>query len=316
MVLQVLDLTLVVGHMSHMLRQVIGEDIRLDVVAAPALGRTKADPSQIEQLLMNLVVNARDAMPRGGLLRIETANAVVDAAFVRRHAGAVPGRYVSLVVTDTGRGMTPDVLAHAFEPFFTTKGPAEGTGLGLSTVYGIVKQSGGYVTVESTPGVGTTLTIYLPSVDDAITSATAGAPSAPTLTGTETIFVVEDDAGVRDLIRKMLEGYGYTVLPAQDVADALALEAHHPGPIHLLVSDIVMPGLSGPDLAQRVVRRRPAIQVLYVSGFTNRLPLELGSVSPQVSFLEKPFSVETLAAKVRERLDRHVREPGKAPTSS
>ncbi len=315
MVPQVLDLNLVVGDLSNMLSRVISEDIRLDIVAAPSLGRTKADPSQMEQVLMNLVVNARDAMPQGGTLTIQTANAVLDAAFVRRQGGAAPGHYVSLVVTDTGCGMTPDVLAHVFEPFFTTKGPAEGTGLGLSTVYGIVQQSGGYITVESTPGVGTSFTIYLPRVDDPIVSAASGAPSVTTLTGTETILVVEDDAGVRDLVRKMLEGYGYTVLQAQDVPDALALEERHPGPIHLLVSDIVMPGLNGPDLAQRLVHRRPAIRVLYVSGFTSQLALELGSVSPHASFLQKPFAAETLAVKVRERLYPPVREPGGAQTS-
>ncbi|MBI3264711.1 MAG: PAS domain S-box protein [Acidobacteria bacterium] len=308
---QVLDLNQVVGDLAKMLSHIIGEDIRLEMVAAPSLGHTKADPGQVEQLLMNLAVNARDAMPQGGTLTIATANVVLDSGFACRHVGSVPGRYVSLTVQDTGCGMTPEVLAHIFEPFFTTKGPDKGTGLGLSTVWGIVKQSAGYITVESTPGIGTTVTTYLPTVDDTVESAGARPRSVNTLKGRETILLVEDDTGIRDLIRKVLEGYGYTVLQAQDVGDAIAIEASHRGPIHLLVSDLIMPGLNGPDLAQRVVRHRPAIKVLYVSGFANQAGIDLGSISRSASFLQKPFTPEALATSVRECVDCQVGQTGR-----
>ena len=305
---QVLDLNQVLGHFDQMLSRIVGEDIRLEIVAAPSLSRTKADPGQIEQLLMNVVVNARDAMPQGGTLTIATANVVLDSEFARRHVGAVPGRYVSLTVQDTGDGMTPDVLARVFEPFFTTKGPGKGTGLGLSTVFGLVKQSGGYITVESTLGVGTTVTTYWPTVDEQVASAVAQ-PSVQTLEGTETILLVEDETGVRQLIRRVLERYGYTVLPARDGGDALAIEEGYRRPIHLLVSDMIMPGLGGPDLAQRIVQRRPAIRVLFMSGYASREAIDLGVSSHNASFLQKPFGPETLAAKVRERLDRHEGQP-------
>jgi PAS domain S-box-containing protein len=307
---QVLDLNQVVRDFNKMLSRVISDDIRFDIVAAPSLGRTRADLCHLEQLLMNLVVNARDAMPQGGTLTIETANAVLDSEFVRRHMGSEPGHYVSLTVKDTGCGMAPEVVAHVFEPFFTTKGPAKGTGLGLSTTYGIVRQSGGYITVESTPGVGTSFTIYLPRVDDLIESAGARAPSVTTLQGTETILLVEDEPSVRALIGRMLEGYGYAVLQARDVFDAIAIAEGPREPIHLLVSDIIMPGLNGPALAQRLVRRRPAIKVLYVSGFANQVALPLGSINQSASFLQKPFAAATLATKVRECLDHQVGQAG------
>ena len=305
---QVLDLNHVVRDLQQMLTRVIGDDIRLNMVTASPLGHVKADPGQIEQVLMNLAVNARDAMPQGGTLTIETADAVLDEAFVRQYVGAEPGRYVSLVVRDTGCGMTPDVLARLFEPFFTTKGPAGGTGLGLSTVYGIIKQSGGFIAVNSTPGLGTTFAIYLPQVDEPIESAVSP-PSVSTLHGTETILLVEDDGDVRELIRKMLERYGYSVLEARDAADALRIEETQRGPIDLLVSDLIMPGLRGPDLAQRLVRRRPAIKVLYVSGYANQVALERGSISARASLLQKPFTSRTLATKVRESLDAPLRPP-------
>ncbi len=313
---QVLDLNQVVRDFNKMLRRVVSDDIRFDIVAAPSLGRTKADPGHMEQLLMNLVVNARDAMPQGGALTLETANAVLDPEFVRRHPGSEPGDYVSLAVKDTGCGMAPEVLAHVFEPFFTTKGPAKGTGLGLSTAYGIVRQSGGYITVESTPGVGTTFTIYLPRVNEAIESTGSRAPSVTTLQGTETILLAEDEPDVRALIGKMLGGYGYTVLQARDVFDAIAIGESHREPIHLLVTDLIMPELKGTDLAQRLVRFRPAIKVLYVSGFASQVAIPLGSVSPNVSFLQKPFAAETLATKVRECLDHHVGQAGRESTVS
>ncbi len=300
---QVLDLSRVVSHFEKMLSRIVRENIRLDITAAPDLGNIRADPGQIEQLVMNLVVNARDAMPHGGALTIATANVVLDADFVREHAGAATGRYVSLAVTDTGSGMTPDVLARVFEPFFTTKGLGKGTGLGLSTVLGLVEQSGGQITIDSTPGVGTTVTTFWPMVTDSIESLTA-ALAVPTVEGTETILLVEDEAAVRTLIGKVLERYGYTVLAAQDATEALSIEEHYPGVISLLVSDMIMPGQSGADLAQHIVQRRPEIQVLFVSGYASREAIELGMGRHKASFLQRPFRPETLARKVRERLDR------------
>jgi CheY-like chemotaxis protein len=255
---------------------------------------------------MNLVVNARDAMLHGGDLTIATANVVLDAEFVRLHAGAVAGRYVSLTVQDTGMGMTPDVLARVFEPFYTTKGPGKGTGLGLSTVFGLVEQSDGFITIASAPGVGTIVTTYWPTVDDPIEFIAEVHRVSPTLEGTETILLVEDETEVRHLIGKVLERYGYTVLQAQDADDALAVEGRYGAPIHLLVSDMVMPGISGPDLAQRLVHRRPGMQALFVSGYASRLAIDRGLSSQNASFLQKPFKPEVLALKVRERLDRRI----------
>jgi len=302
---RVLDLNQIVADVEQRLRRVIGEDITVQVVPSPSLGLIKADPGQVEQVLMNLVVNARDAMPRGGRVEIRTANVLLDRAFLRQHVGAAPGRYVALTVADTGCGMKPEVLARVFEPFFTTKPVGKGTGLGLSTVYGIVTQSGGCVTVDSTPGAGTTFTTYWPQVDQPVESAYSGRPSARTLSGTETVLLVEDEAGVRELVKRMLARYGYHVLSAGDATDALAIEQRHDGPIHLLLTDIVMPGLNGPDLAQRLVRRRRSMAVLYMSGFAH-VAVGLGAGSGRTSFVQKPFSAEILGAKVRECLDRHA----------
>jgi two-component system cell cycle sensor histidine kinase/response regulator CckA len=304
-VVQVLDLNYVVRQFEKMLSRVIRENVHLEIVTPQNLGQTRADPGQVEQLLMNLVVNARDAMPLGGDLTIATADAVLDATFARQHVGAVPGRYISLRVQDTGCGMTPEVLARVFEPFFTTKEPGKGTGLGLSTVFGLVEQSGGYITIESRPGAGTTVTTYWPAVDEFVKSVLAEA-AEPRLEGTETILLVEDEAGVRHLIGKVLEGYGYTVLSAQDADHAIAIEEQYVGTIHLLVSDMIMPGLSGADLAQRIAPRRPTMQVLFVSGYASREAIELGLSGQNAGLLQKPFKPATLARKVRERLDRHV----------
>jgi signal transduction histidine kinase/ActR/RegA family two-component response regulator len=303
--LEVLDLNQVVSHFEKMLRRIVREDIRFGIVATPNLECTKADRGQVEQLLMNLVVNARDAMPQGGELTIATANVVLDTAFVREHVGAVPGRYVALTVQDTGCGMTPEVLARIFEPFFTTKGPASGTGLGLSTVFGLVQQSGGHITVDSAPGVGTTVTSYWPVVEDEVAAA-APLATNPARRGTETILLVEDDAGVRYLIGKVLERHGYDVLTARDAEDALGIEQRHSGTIHLLISDMIMPGLSGADLAQRIVALRPDIQVLFVSGYASQEAMDLGVSSRNAGFLQKPFNPDTLACTVRERLDRRT----------
>jgi two-component system, cell cycle sensor histidine kinase and response regulator CckA len=298
---QVLDLNGVVVDLGKMLMRVIGEDIRLEIQTGPMLEHTKVDPVQVEQLLLNLVVNSRDAMPQGGTVRISTANAQIDAEFAQRHQGAVPGRYVTLTVQDYGCGMDRDTLAHAFEPFFTTKGPAKGTGLGLATVYGIVNQSGGYVTIDSTPGVGTTVTAYLPAVAEPLQPVVERS-TARALFGNETILLAEDDPSVRTLIVRTLSRHGYQILEARDIAEAIAFARRKNGPIHLLLTDIVMPDMSGPNLAQLVVRDHPDIKVLYVSGFpwSDAAGAAAGS---RASFLAKPFTPTALATSVRDCLD-------------
>jgi two-component system cell cycle sensor histidine kinase/response regulator CckA len=300
---RVLDLNTALDEIEEVVRRVIGEDIVVRRIAGPSLGRIHADPVQLEQILLNLAINARDAMPRGGTLTIETANAHLDDSFARTHLGAQPGQYVSLVVKDTGSGMTAETLAQAFEPFYTTKPLGKGTGLGLSTVYGIVKQSGGYIMIESAPGVGATVTIYLPRVHDAVESEAGSPPPFQRVAaGTETILLVEDEVSVRHFARKVLEQRGYRVLEARDVMDALTIAERYTESIHLLLSDIVMPGLNGPDLAQRIVRRRPDIRVLYITGFATRLTL--GQISQHATVLTKPFAPDDLTRTVRECLDR------------
>jgi two-component system, cell cycle sensor histidine kinase and response regulator CckA len=299
---EVVDLNEILAELQKMLARVIGEDVRLDIATAPNLDHVKVDPGQIEQVIMNLAVNARDAMPRGGTLRIATANVRLDPESAARHIVGAPGRYVALTVRDTGCGIPPDVLSHVFEPFFTTKPVGKGTGLGLATVYGIVRQSGGQITIDSAPQQGTTVTVYLQSVDD----APAVRPDVATLRsigGAETILLVEDEEGVRHLMRRTLERAGYAVMTASSVSDALARALDRGRPIDLLLSDVVMPDLSGPDLAQRVVRLHPAMKVLYVSGFTSQLALDSGTLGRRASFLPKPFTPDTLARKVRECLD-------------
>jgi two-component system, cell cycle sensor histidine kinase and response regulator CckA len=222
---------------------------------------------------------------------------------MRVHAGAVAGSYVALTVEDNGCGMTQDVLTHVFEPFFTTKPAGQGTGLGLSTVYGIVKQNDGYVTIESEPGIGTTVTVFWPTKTDQVHAVASSASPSRVLAGAETILLVEDEPGVRSLMRKTLEPYGYRVLEARDVSHALALAATHQGQVDLLLSDVIMPGLNGPDLAQRIVAQRPTIRIVYVSGFPNSLIPGGNGTRQRVWFLPKPFSPQALAAKVRECLD-------------
>lgn len=307
---QVMDVNTVIGSVHRILDRVIGEDVRLVVDMDPTLSLVTADPGQIEQLILNLAVNARDAMPQGGRLSISTANAIVDAAMVRRYDGARPGSYVSLTVADTGCGMSTDTLAHAFEPFFTTKPPGTGTGLGLATVFGVVKQSGGFMTVDTTQGVGTSLTAYLP-----VTSETPE-PIAPPIEmvdtgGTETILLVEDEVGVRQLVERTLARRGYSVIAAESPSEAVRVVESSDRHIDLLLSDVVMPEMSGPELAQRIVALRPDIRVLYVSGFPNRVRFE--SVSPNVAFLPKPFTPKVLARKVRECLASRVSGPAVFP---
>ena len=287
---------------EKMLGRMIGEDVELRLALARDLGNVRADPGQVQQVLMNLVVNARDAMPTGGKLLIETANADLSQPYVELHQPVVPGQYVMLAVTDTGVGMSADLKTRIFEPFFTTKDKGKGTGLGLSTVYGIVKQSGGYVWVYSELGRGTTFKIYLPRVD-----APAQPPSAPReatrLTGTETILIAEDDEILRRLTKGLLEKAGYRVLEAENAALALAAARAHPGPIQLLLADVVMPGGSGRDLARQLAESRPDMEVLYVSGYTDDAIVHHGMLEPGLNFLPKPFTPAALARKVRDVLD-------------
>jgi PAS domain S-box-containing protein len=300
---QLLDVNASIDDLHLMLRRVIGEDVTIELERGADLEPVTADPGQFEQVVINLAVNARDAMPKGGKLRLSTANTDLDAAFVRAHDGAVAGRYVALTVRDTGVGMTGDVIAHAFEPFFTTKGVGKGTGLGLSTVYGIVKQSGGYITIDSLPGAGTTVVVYLPASRESAAQAAEPVSESAVVGGSETILLVEDDPAVRDLMARTLASRGYHVLESQDTSDALTIAASYDAPIDLLLSDVVMPGLNGPDLAQHIIPVRPDIKLLYVSGFTSDLSLDLARMSAKMAFLAKPFTADTLGRKVRECLD-------------
>ena len=300
---RILDLNIVVASVEKMLARLIGEDVRLVTRLEPALGNVKADPGQLEQVLMNLAVNARDAMPEGGTLTFETANAVLDVDFAAVHPGALPGDYVVLVVTDTGTGMTGEVRSHAFEPFFTTKERGKGTGLGLATAYGIVKQSGGYITVDSEAGRGTTFRIYLPRVEGAVVVPGRSASSSLSSVGTETILLVEDEAGVRRLSLTVLRTQGYVVLEAASGDIALEVARSETGPIHLVVTDVVMPGMSGRELWDRLRVLRPDSRVLFMSGYTDDVIARHGVLEPGIAFLQKPFTPLGLAQKVREVLD-------------
>jgi PAS domain S-box-containing protein len=301
---KVLDLNAVVTENLKMLTRMIGEDIDLVMVPGGDLGAVKADPGQIEQVIMNLAVNARDAMPYGGKLTIETANVILDETYAHFHAPVNPGEYVMLAISDTGMGMDTDTQAHIFEPFFTTKGP-KGTGLGLSTVYGIVKQSEGYVWLYSEPGKGTTFKIYLPRVSATGDAIAVQPPIAAVKAelGQETILLVEDEANLRRLGRQALENHGYTVLEAADGASAIQLSDAHPGPIHLLLTDVIMPGMNGRELAHRISAPRPETKVLYMSGYTENAVGHNGTLDAGVNLLQKPFTLPALKAKVREVLD-------------
>jgi two-component system cell cycle sensor histidine kinase/response regulator CckA len=299
-----LDLNGVVSDLEKMLRRLIGEDVELRTVLEPELGSVRADPGQIEQVLMNLAVNARDAMPHGGKLTIETENVYLDDEYVSRHIAVHPGSYVMLAVSDTGTGMDEQTRARIFEPFFTTKGIGRGTGLGLSTVYGIVKQSGGSIWVYSEVGRGTTFKVYLPRVDESAQEYKQSAEVRESVQGTETVLLAEDEEIVRELAREVLEAYGYQVLVATNGGSALLICERHKEPIHLLVTDVVMPEMSGRELADRLSQLRPEMKVLYMSGYTDNAIVHQGVLDEGANFIQKPFAPNALARKVREVLDR------------
>jgi len=301
---KVLDLNAVVAGLAPMLSRLIGEDLELTAVPAPGLGRVKADPTQVEQVIVNLAVNARDAMPQGGRLTIETGNVELDEAYTRRHPGANPGRFVMVAVNDTGHGMDAATQARIFEPFFTTKEPGKGTGLGLATVFGIVKQSGGSIWVYSEPGHGTTFKVYLPRVDDATDQTAPTAEGSPLARASETILLVEDDDEVRALARETLEGSGYVVIPAASAAEALRVVGTRQQPIDLLVTDVVLPQVSGRGLADLLTPDHRDLRVLYISGYTDDAIVRHGVLEAGTAFLQKPFTPHTLLSKVRKVLDR------------
>ena len=300
---RLIDLNNIMLNLDTMLRRLIGEDIEVLTVPARDLGTVKADPGQVEQILMNLALNARDAMPNGGKLTLETSNVELDETYAYEHRPVEPGRYVMLAVSDTGIGMSPETQAHIFEPFYTTKEPGKGTGLGLSTVYGIVKMSGGYIWVYSEPGRGTTFKIYFPRVDDPAQPLSPDKRLGSIQRGTETILLVEDDPQLNQLATSVLSHCGYRVLPAQNPEEGLALCRTHQNQIHLLVTDVVMPKMNGRQLADEVTRICPNVRLLFVSGYTSNAIVHYGVLDAGLWFLPKPFALSALIAKVREVLD-------------
>ncbi len=303
-----LDLNSVVENVSKMIQRLIGEQIELVTTLDADLGRVNADPGQIEQVVLNLAVNARDAMPEGGKLLVETVNAELDPEYVGVHSPVQPGQYVMLAISDTGAGMDEETRARIFEPFFTTKESGKGTGLGLSTVYGIVKQSNGYIWVYSEPGQGTAFKVYLPRVEVAAKPARKrakprGGRAYYDVEATETALLVEDDSSVRAVVRKTLEASGYTVVEARNAAEAAQQARDYEGPIDFLITDLIMPETSGRDLAQTVTALRPSVKVLYMSGYSDNAVLRHGMLSPEMEFIAKPFTQERLLDKVRRVLD-------------
>ncbi|MET0552505.1 MAG: response regulator [Vicinamibacteria bacterium] len=297
-----LDLNAVVTTIEPLLRRLVSEDITLVAVLDPDLYRVRADPSQMDQVLMNLVINARDAMAAGGRLTIETANVDLDAAYELAHPDAKAGAYAMLAVSDVGHGMDPDTLTRAFEPFFTTKEPGQGTGLGLATVYGIVRQSGGHVAVYSEPGHGATFKVYLPRTDQPVAQAAPDVRPAR-VGGSETIVVIEDEPALRMAVHDMLQEDGYTVVDGETPEASLDAAAAHPGPVHLVLSDLVMPRINGADAVAFVRRRHPQARALYMSGYANAAAGHHSALPEGHSFLQKPFSLDVLLRKVREVLD-------------
>jgi two-component system, cell cycle sensor histidine kinase and response regulator CckA len=301
--LKVIDLDQVVRGVEKLLRRIIDENISITVRSVPDLGRVRADPAQLEQVIMNLAVNSRDAMPNGGTLVVETSNVELDVDDVWSHPGAKPGRYVLLAVSDTGHGMDKATLAQVFEPFFTTKGSDKGTGLGLAMVYGIVSQFGGSVTAYSEPGLGSTFKVYLPAVADPLDVAKIGTDTSAPAKGTETILLVEDEEMVRGLASRVLKKAGYAILEAANGAEALKLCEDRKGPIDLLVTDVVMPNVGGRELSERILKLRPGLKVLFLSGYTADAVIRQGVLAHGVEFLEKPFTPRALTDKVRAVLD-------------
>jgi CheY-like chemotaxis protein len=300
-----------------MLHRLIGQNVELNVVSAPSLGGVKADPGQMEQVILNLAVNSRDAMPNGGMLTIETSDVVLSEIDTRNHKGMPPGRYVKLTVSDTGTGMDSETRAHMFEPFYTTKAPGKGTGLGLATVYGVVKQSDGWIWVDSELGRGTTFKIFLPQVEQSqvkapiaessarqpLTVAKSSTTSATAARGNETILVVEDQDGIRDMVAESLRRKGYRVLLAADGDQALQIAGVHNDPIHLLVTDLAMPNVGGRELARRLTPLRPRMKVLFMSGYPDHTLPSHPVKDDSSAVLQKPFSLDALAQSVRCALD-------------
>ena len=302
---RVMSVNTVVGQTEKMLRRLLGEDIQLSFDLKPEVGNIRADPNQIAQAIVNLAVNARDAMPTGGHISVETANVHLDENYVRTHLGVHPGDFVMIAMSDSGHGMDAATRQRIFEPFFTTKQQGKGTGLGLATVYGMVKQAGGDIWVYSELGKGTTFKLYFPQVREAVSDASAGEVTAQTLGG-ETVLVVEDESAVRDLTVKMLKQLGYAVLAAASGHEALEMSKAHSNHLALLVTDVVMPGMSGRQVADELLVSRPNLKVLYLSGYTENTVIHHGVLDSGVDFLPKPFSREALGRKVREILSRPV----------
>ncbi|HEY8072803.1 MAG TPA: ATP-binding protein [Labilithrix sp.] len=300
--LSIVDLNETLKQMGRMLERIIGEHIELRIAPGAGLQKVKVDPAQVEQVIMNLAINARDAMPNGGRLTIETGNAELDATYALAHAGVTAGPHVMLAVTDSGAGMDKATQERIFEPFFTTKEPGKGTGLGLSTVYGIVKQSGGNIWVYSEVGKGTTFKVYFPRTDES-TDTTPPPPVATSLRGTETVLLVEDEPQVRVLVRTILTRHGYQVLEAESGDEALKFCQRYSGPIHLLLTDVVMPKMSGKQLAELLAPLRSQMKVLYMSGYTDNTVVHHGVLDEGIDFLQKPITPEALTRKVREVLD-------------
>jgi nitrogen-specific signal transduction histidine kinase/ActR/RegA family two-component response regulator len=307
---KLIDLNSIVLGLDKLLRRLMDEDIQMTTIPGNDIGTIKADPAQVEQVIMNLVVNARDAMPNGGRLTVETANVDLDAAYATDHATVKPGSYVMLAVSDSGTGMSPETVAHIFEPFYTTKESGRGTGLGLSTVYGIVKQSGGYIWVYSEPGLGSSFKVYLPRVEQAPEALPVVKTTSGQEKGTETVLLVEDQPQVRELVRMALSEKGYTVLATSSPEDAESACARYGAEIHLLLTDLIMPGITGRELAKRLTPRYPKMRVLYMSGYTfsitTQAGMQSGLLEDGVAFLQKPFTPSVLSENVREVLDRSL----------
>jgi len=303
---RVLDLKEILERTQATLQRLIGDDIRLTVSIEKSLGYIEADPGQIEQVILNLALNARDAMPKGGRLTITASNVELDESYKKKHEPVVPGKYVMLAVEDTGCGMDSKTQLRIFDPFFTTKEVGKGTGLGLATVYGIVKQTGGYIWVYSEVDQGTVFKIYLPRIEKTLQPVEQKAAELPVLKGWETILFAEDSESLREMGREYLQSIGYTVLPAASGKEALQQAKDFGKTIHLLVTDVVMPELNGPDLARQIVALRPEIKVIFTSGYTSETLAQRGSLDPSVAYIQKPYRPKALARRIREVLDGSV----------